>query len=185
MLACTGPRLRRLASWHCADDRALSRGDLAACNPGSRGRAKRWQRAISAHVRLLAHLPAPTPGAHHPMNLHRLARALSVLLTLGTATLAHADLAQPRLVRVRLGAGLTVAKLLEAGLDIVEVKGTSEAHLLEWPGDEIKLIGLAATSEVLDAYPGRTAALRARAELVSRPAPNPTLVRSAVGPDGV
>src|SRR5439155_24342586 len=86
---------------------------------------------------------------------------------------------------VRLGAGLTVAKLLQAGLDIVEVKGTSEAHLLEWPGDEIKLIGLAATSEVLDAYPGRTAALRARAELVSRPAPNPTLVRSAVGPDGV
>ena len=65
------------------------------------------------------------------MNPRRLARALSVLLTLGTAALAHADLVQPRLVRVRLSAGLTVAKLLEAGLDVIEVKGTSEAKLLE------------------------------------------------------
>ena len=119
------------------------------------------------------------------MNPRRLARALSVLLTLGTAALAHADLVQPRLVRVRLSAGLTVAKLLEAGLDVIEVKGTSEAKLLEWPGDEIKLSGLSATAEVVDASPGRSAALRSQSELASQPRPSPTRVRSAVGPDGV
>jgi hypothetical protein len=91
---------------------------------------------------------------------------------------------EPRMVRVSLDAPLSVATLLEAGLDVVSVRGAGEAILLEWPGDEETIERFGARVEVLDDHPGRTAALRARAELAGPPVPSPHRVRSAIRPDG-
>ena len=40
----------------------------------------------------------------------------------------------PRLVEVELGPGVPFSALLEAGLDVIEVRGARRARLLEWPG---------------------------------------------------
>lgn len=91
----------------------------------------------------------------------------------------------PRLVRVELGPSLSLSALHEQGLDVIEVRRGHQAVLLEWPGDDATLARLGAAVTLLDPEPGRTAALRARAELAARPAPPPARVRSAARPDGV
>jgi hypothetical protein len=109
----------------------------------------------------------------------RLLAAAAVLLLL-LACPAAARTPEPRLVRVPLDRGLHGPALLEAGLDVVEMRAGRFAMVLEWPGDEAKLASLGAVVEVVDPAPGRTAADRARAELDRgrRAAP-------ALGPGGV
>ncbi len=91
----------------------------------------------------------------------------------------------PRLVEVEMGPNVPFTALLEAGLDVVEVRGTSRARVLEWPGDEVTLQRLGVTLRLIDADPARTAAERAQAELTARPAPRGRRVLSAVRPDGL
>jgi hypothetical protein len=91
----------------------------------------------------------------------------------------------PRLIEVRLPAGVPFSALQEAGLDLVEVRGPGGARLLEWPGDEAVLARLGVAVTVVDPDPARSAAERARKELAARPAPAGTRVRSAVRPDGL
>lgn len=91
----------------------------------------------------------------------------------------------PRLVEVELAPGTPFSALLEAGLDLVEVRGARRARLLEWPGDETTLQRLGVGITVIDADPARSAAERARTELAARPAPRGTRVQSAVRADGV
>ena len=93
--------------------------------------------------------------------------------------------ASPRLVEVELGPRVPFTRLLEAGLDVVEVRGASRARLLEWPGDDVTLQRLGVTVRLIDADPARTAAERARAELAARPMPRGTRVLSAARPDGL
>jgi hypothetical protein len=114
-----------------------------------------------------------------------LTASLATLLTLASVSPARSQLAEPRLVRVNLTPQLSVQDLLRAGLDVVHVRGGSEARLLVWPGDEARLLRLGAGVEVLDEHPGRTAALRARADLAARPAAAARRVLSATGTDGV
>ena len=97
---------------------------------------------------------------------------------------AQEPAASPRLVEVDLGQ-VPFTRLLEAGLDVVEVRGASRARLLEWPGDEVTLRGLGVTVSLIDPDPARTAAERARAELAARPTPRGTRVWSAARPDGL
>ena len=108
--------------------------------------------------------------------------ALGLLLA---AAPAHAQSPEPRLVRVALDRVVTLAGLLEAGLDVVDVKAGESATLLEWPGDAATLATLGARVEVLDDDPAASAARRAAEELAARPRPPGTPVRSATGPDGV
>ncbi|HKQ57881.1 MAG TPA: M14 family zinc carboxypeptidase [Candidatus Eisenbacteria bacterium] len=89
----------------------------------------------------------------------------------------------PRLVEVSLGA-MPLETFLEAGLDVIEVRGASRVRILEWPGDEATLARLGLATTLIDADPGATAAARARAELAARPAPQGRRVMSATGPDG-
>jgi hypothetical protein len=122
------------------------------------------------------------------MNTSRLIAPIALLVALAAAPAsgaASADPPHPSLVRVTLRPGVSIEDLLRAGLDIVSVKGATEARILQRPGDEAKLARLRVTTEVLDEHPGRTAALLAQAELASRPAPPPLRVLSATGPDGV
>ena len=105
-------------------------------------------------------------------------------LVLGAAT-ARAGTDHPRLTRVHLGGSVTVERLLEAGLDVVEVRRGSHCVILEWPRDRERLAALGARTEVLDEDPGRTAAARAQAELAARPRPAGTRVYGATGSDGV
>ena len=91
---------------------------------------------------------------------------------------------EPRLVRVALGPGLPLRALLEAGLDVVEVRGGREALLFEWPGDEATLAALGAAPELEDATPGRSAARRAYEELSAGLVPRGKRVSSAIGRDG-
>ncbi|MFN8588707.1 MAG: hypothetical protein U0704_13015 [Candidatus Eisenbacteria bacterium] len=114
--------------------------------------------------------------------MHRIARSfapplVALLLLLASTALA----AGPRLVRVPLGGAVTMGALLEAGLDVVGVRGGT-VELLEWPGDDATLARLGASATVLDADPGRTQAERARAELAARPRRASTRVWSATGP---
>ena len=92
---------------------------------------------------------------------------------------------EPRLVRVPLGGEVALHDLLEAGLDVVEVRPGREARLLEWPGDDVALARLGARVEVVDETPGHTAAARARAQLETLPPSAGKRVRSATGRDGV
>lgn len=87
---------------------------------------------------------------------------------------AASGAAEPRLVRVSLGPTLALPELLRGGFDIVEVHGAREARILAWPGDEARLAALGAPIEVLDEHPGRTAALRARQEMLSASVPGAT-----------
>lgn len=112
----------------------------------------------------------------------RMRRLLSLLLP---ALLAAAPAAAgPRLVRVPLDGGLTLAALLEAGFDVTTVGRGAWAEVLEWPGDDARLAALGAHASVLEEDPGRTAAARARAELAARPAAPAKFVRGPAGPDG-
>jgi hypothetical protein len=117
----------------------------------------------------------------------RLHAVAALLLLLLPAVPAIAQAPEPRLVRVRLDAGLRGATLLEAGFDVLELREGRFATLLEWPGDEARLAGLGITSELVDAHPGRTAADLARAELArtrrATPARGPggTLLTPPVG----
>jgi carboxypeptidase T len=120
------------------------------------------------------------------------ALALALVLVAPSAGKAAEDpktapappIVEPRLVGVLLQAGVTVAALLEAGLDVVEVDGGS-ALLLEWPGDAERLAGLGAAARLVDEHPGRSAAARTRAEQASRPRPAPARVWSAAREDGI
>ena len=89
--------------------------------------------------------------------------ALAVVLT--TTVQAQADLPHPRLVDVELGPSAPLTAVLEAGLDVIEVHGSSRVRILEWPGDEAALARLGARVTLIDADPGRTAAERAAADL--------------------
>jgi hypothetical protein len=116
--------------------------------------------------------------------------ALAALIPCLAAVLATTAPAQtppqgPRLVEVELGPGVPFSALLEAGLDVIEVRGAGRARVLEWPGDETTLQRLGVGITLIDADPSRTAAERAQAERVARPAPRGTRVRSAVRPDGL
>jgi len=91
---------------------------------------------------------------------------------------------EPRLVRVTLGPQLPLRALLEAGLDVVEVRGGRECLVFEWPGDDRTLEALGAAAELEDAAPGRSAARRAHEEWSARPAPRGKRVSSAIGPAG-
>ena len=113
-----------------------------------------------------------------------LVAALVCLSAIPGSAGAQEPAASPRLVEVELGQ-VPFTRLLEAGLDVVEVRGASRARLLEWPGDEVTLRGLGVTVTLIDADPGRTAAERARAELAARPTPRGTRVWSAARPDGL
>jgi hypothetical protein len=92
---------------------------------------------------------------------------------------------QPRLVRVEMRDGIVPETLLAAGLDVVEVRRGDHCLVLEWPGDAERLARLGAASTVLDPDPGRTAALRARADLAARPRARGQRVLSAARSDGV
>ena len=109
---------------------------------------------------------------------------LSLLLAstaLGTATARNAGAArdagtgatdsQPRLVRLALGPALSLERVLEAGLDVVEVRGGREVRVLEWPGDEARIAALGVTPELIDATPGATLARRTAAERVAHAGP--------------
>lgn len=117
--------------------------------------------------------------------MRRIALLLALPL-LALATLRSPVAAQaPRQVRIALDERVTIRTLLEAGLDIVEVRGQRHAEILEWPGDAATLERLGARTELVDADPGRTAAVRSRAGSAARPATSPHRVRSATRPDGV
>ena len=105
-------------------------------------------------------------------------------LVLGAAT-ALAEPEHPRLTRIELGGEVTVERLIEAGLDLVEVHRGSHCVILEWARDRERLAALGARTVVLDADPGRSAAARSRAEIESRPRPAGRRVLGATGPDGV
>jgi hypothetical protein len=92
-----------------------------------------------------------------------------VVLALPIGTAAAEEV--PRLVRVELGSTVTVESLMEAGLDVVEIKRGSHCMVIEWPGDEVRIRALGATVTVVDADPARTMAERARRELERMPRP--------------
>lgn len=71
----------------------------------------------------------------------------------------------PRLVRITFGPTVSLQTLREVGLDVVNVKGTQWADVLDWPGDEERFARLGVPVELLDADPGRTMLERAEAEL--------------------
>ena len=123
--------------------------------------------------------PAALPGG--------LSLALAALLICPAVAPARAEgpALIPRLIEVVLGPGVPFDALLEAGLDVVEVRGTNTARLLEWPGDEDILARLGVTVRVVDEDPARSAAERARAEFAARPAPRSTRVVSAIRSDGI
>ncbi len=101
------------------------------------------------------------------------------------ACFAAPALAQaPRHVRVTLAGPVSIATLLEAGLDVVDVHG-AYADVYEWPGDEVTLARLGLEARLVDADPGRTAAERARRSLAVAPRGAGKRVVSAFEADGV
>jgi len=91
----------------------------------------------------------------------------------------------PRLVKVDLDSQVTLETLQRSGLDVIAVRPGSHVMILEWPGDDSRLDALGAHRTVIDENPGRTAALRSRAELRSHPPARGSKVLSATRPDGV
>ena len=73
------------------------------------------------------------------------------------------------MVEIALGGNVTQLAVIHTGLDIVSTREDALV-ILEWPGDELKLNALGATTRVLDAHPGQTAARIARADLAAMPA---------------
>ncbi|HTR96968.1 MAG TPA: M14 family zinc carboxypeptidase [Candidatus Acidoferrales bacterium] len=90
----------------------------------------------------------------------------------------------PRQIRIALSPGVTLERLLEAGLDVVSAKPGASVDVLEWPGDGATLAALGASFTVVDDDPGLHEAQRARAELALQPAPVRRQVWSAARPDG-
>jgi hypothetical protein len=123
---------------------------------------------------------SPLPVPHRVLPPHPTALLLLVALFAGPRPATAGE----RLVRVPLHPGLSAQRLVDAGLDVVSVHGNACLLLLR-PEDEAALGALGATSVLLDPDPGRTAALRARAELTARPAAPGRRVRSAARPDGI
>jgi carboxypeptidase T len=115
----------------------------------------------------------------------RLALPLALAIFVAAPTVAQNAVAGPRLVELELAPTVPFNTLLEAGLDLVEVRGARRVRLLEWPGDEAVLARLGGQVTLIDADPARTAAERAAADLAGRPAPRGQRVQSAVRPDGV
>ncbi|MFI5372749.1 MAG: M14 family zinc carboxypeptidase, partial [Candidatus Eisenbacteria bacterium] len=89
-----------------------------------------------------------------------------------------------RLVRVPLAGGITAQRLVDAGLDVVSVRGGG-CLLLATDADDAILASLGASWELMDPDPGATAARRTRTELAARPIPAGRPVRSAARPDGI
>jgi hypothetical protein len=118
------------------------------------------------------------------MPRRRLSFLLALPLILSVPAFASPAVPEPKLVRVVLGPSTPIARLLEAGLDVIDVRSATEVKILEWPGDEAKLARLGVASEILDEHPGQTAARRADAELAARGPMTGRRVRSATGPDG-
>lgn len=109
-----------------------------------------------------------------------------VLAALAALFLAHAaSAAGPRQVRITLDERVTIARLQEAGLDLIGSRHGGTIDVLEWPGDAAVIAALGARTEVVDEDPGLHAAQRARADLASRPHEPGRIVRSANRPDGV
>ena len=90
---------------------------------------------------------------------------------------------EARLVRVPLTGTITLELLQREGFDLVE-GGPGGATLLEWPGDADRLAALGASTQVIDADPGASAARRAHAELGTHRAPGRRVI-SAARSDGV
>lgn len=114
----------------------------------------------------------------------RFTRLLLLVLLVGASAVPVAHAQAPRQVRVTLGGTVTLQSLLEAGLDIVESRPGRSVDILEWPGDEVALAQLGASTSLVDANPGGTAALRASREMALRPRTVPARVWSAARQDG-
>jgi len=120
---------------------------------------------------------SPDPRSREPAMTGRSTRSArwlrlaSAAVSLGVSVLAaHPALAAPRLVRVPLEGGLTAQRLVDAGLDVIGVRGGA-CMLLVNPDDDARLASLGARPELVDADPGATAAARTRADRAAHPAP--------------
>ena len=134
---------------------------------------------------------SPDPRSREPAMTGRSTRSArwlrlaSAAVSLGVSVLAaHPALAAPRLVRVPLEGGLTAQRLVDAGLDVIGVRGGA-CMLLVNPDDDARLASLGARPELVDADPGATAAARTRADRAAHPAPAGRRVKSAARPDGI
>lgn len=103
----------------------------------------------------------------------------TLFVLLGVFATAHA--AGPRQVRVALDGSMTLARLLEAGFDVIDPHRGDGAELLEWPGDAERLALMGARVVVLDENPGRTAAERAKRSLAARRSTSNTTRRDPAG----
>ncbi|MEK7331282.1 MAG: M14 family metallopeptidase, partial [Candidatus Eisenbacteria bacterium] len=119
------------------------------------------------------------------MPSRRSALLLGFVLLIAAPAAAQESAPGPRLLELELGPTVPFDALLEAGLDVVEVRGARRVRLLEWPGDAAVLQRLGGRVTLVDADPARSAADRAAAELAGRPAPRGQRVLSAVRPDGI
>jgi len=123
-------------------------------------------------------------AARFLLNLLAVALIAACWAAAGFAAPASGPSARPRKVLVTLDPPRSISTLLEAGLDVVEVRGEGEAVVFEWPGDEATLAAIGATRQLLDADPGASEAARARRELAVRPRAAGVPVRSAIREDG-
>ncbi len=119
------------------------------------------------------------------MPSRRSALLLCLGLVIAVPAAAQDSVPSPRLIEFELAPNVPFSTLQEAGLDIVEVRGTRRVRLLEWPGDEVTLQRLGGRVTLVDADPARSAAERAATELAGRPTPPGQRVRSAARPDGI
>lgn len=114
-----------------------------------------------------------------------LAVALALAPLLSSPSFAAAPPgSQPALVRIELTPAMPIERLLETGLDVVDVKHGAFADVLQWPGDAERIARLGAHPTLLDADPSATAARGLAADLASRPVPAFKRVWSAARADG-
>jgi hypothetical protein len=106
----------------------------------------------------------------------------TALLALLVPALALA--AGPRQVRITLSDRVPIARVLLAGLDVVEVHAGAWVDVLEWPGDEVTIAALGTPTRVVDDDPGLHAAQGARAEMALAPPAATRRVWSATREDG-
>ncbi|HYM79999.1 MAG TPA: M14 family zinc carboxypeptidase [Candidatus Limnocylindria bacterium] len=111
-------------------------------------------------------------------------RSLALALLLVCPVLAWSAEPSPQLLKIPVGADVTVGRLFEAGMDVIEVRG-DVCLVLAWPGDVERLKAAGTRFELLDPDPSRTAALRAQAERSTRPRLPGRIVSSATEADGV
>ena len=111
-------------------------------------------------------------------------RLVLALLLAAVVLPSLAGAAGPRQVRILLDERVTLQRVQEAGLDIAAARPGVSVDVFEWPGDELLIAALNASVTLVDDDPGLHAAMRARAELASRPKPASRQVLSAAREDG-